>query len=355
MPQVGAPRAVRRGGSAKLTRASSAAVLPLILALASCTGSNTPSSPTPTPPPTPTPVASTAGRALDALTDAGAASIAISGDTVVSTTSDANGNFAVGVTSAGAPTVGFTGSGFVARTTTVRVPGPAASVSLIPAAFDLRAFDEMFRVSQLLRWTTAPPLRIQTRTLQFVGVNDSDATALDDEMTDAEYARLVDDLQWALPQLTGGRFTAFASVTRERAEVGARVPILNTGAITVARYVGLTQATGYWGYSRWFFRTDGTITSGESMLDRDFERSGSPFLRSLRSHEFGHTLGYNHVTVRASVMNAAARIEPNDFDRDASRIAFQRSPGNRTPDVDPGGVSANSRAPLAGAWTPAVP
>ena len=39
------------------------------------------------------------------------------------------------------------------------------------------------------------------------------------------------------------------------------------------------------------------MTSGESMLDRDFERSGSPFLRSLRAHELGHALGYNHVTV----------------------------------------------------------
>ncbi len=343
-----------------MTRASSAAVLPLVLALASCSGSSTPSSPTtpptPAPTPTPTPAATTSGRALNALTDLGAASIAISGDTVVSTTSDANGNFALGVTSAGAPTVGFSGSGFVARTTTVRVPGPVASVSLIPAAFDLRAFDEMFRVSQLLRWTAAPPLRIQTRALQFVGVNDADATALDDEMTDAEYARLVDDLQWALPQLTGGRFTEFASVTRERAAVGALVHILNPGAISIARVVGLTAGTGYWGYSRWSPQTTGAVTAGECMLDRDFERSGSPFLRSLRSHELGHALGYNHVTVRASVMNSAARIEPNDFDRDASRIAFQRPPGNRTPDTDPGGViTANGRAPLAGAWTSAVP
>jgi hypothetical protein len=336
-------------------RASRIAVLPLTLALASCGGSSTPSSPTTPPTLSPTPIASTSGRVLNALTDGGAASVAITGNGVVPTTSDADGNFAVGVTSAGAPTVAFTGSGFVARTTAVRVPGPAASVSLIPAAFDLRAFDEMFRVSQLLRWTAAPPLRIQTRTLQFVGVNDSDATALDEEMTDAEYTRLVEDLQWALPQLTGGRFTGFAGVTRERADVGARVHILNSGTISIARVAGLTASTGFWGYSRWSPQSDGTITGGECMLDRDFERSGSPFLRSLRSHELGHALGYNHVTVRASVMNSAARIEPNDFDRDASRIAFQRPPGNRAPDVDPGGISANNRAPISGVWAPAVP
>jgi len=323
------------------------------LALAACGGSNPPAAPTPTPAPTPAPVASTTGRVVNALTDAGAAGVAIGGDRIVPTSSDASGNFLLAATAAGTPTVGFSGSGFVSRMTTVRVPGPAASVSLIPAAFDLRAFDEMFRVSELLRWTAAPPLVVETRTLQFTATGDADFTALDDQMTDAEYASVVADLQWALPQLTGNQFTAFASVTRQTSAVGARVHILNTGSITVARYVGLTQATSFWGFSRWFFRGDGTITSGESMLDRDFERSGSPFLRSLRSHELGHALGCNHVTLRASVMNAAARLEPNDFDRDASRIAFERPPGNSTPDVDPDGISAN-RAAL-GRWSNGVP
>jgi hypothetical protein len=337
-----------------LSRRLALAVPPLLLAMTSCSGSNTPVSPTPGTP-TPVPVATTSGRVSDALTDAGAPGIAITGSDVVATRSDAEGNFSVGVSrSISAPLVGFAGTGFVARSTSVRVPGPAASVSLIPAAFDLRAFDEMFRVSQLLRWTEAPPVKIQTRTLQFTAVNDADFTALDDVMTDAEYAQLVADLQWALPQLTGGRYTAFAAVTRETAAAGDRVHILNTGIITVARYVGLTQATGFWGYSRWFFRGDGTITSGESMLDRDFERSGNQFLRSLRAHELGHTLGYNHVTVRASVMNSSARIEPNDFDRAAARIAFQRPPGNRSPDVDPDTFSTN-RLHASGSWAPAVP
>jgi hypothetical protein len=335
-----------------LSRGCRGAVVPFLLAAASCGGgSSTPAAPSPTPVPT----ATTSGRVTNALTDAGAGSVEISGNGVVHTVSDASGNFSVGVTGPiSVPQVGFNGAGFVARTTAVRVPGPVASVSLIPSSFDLAAFNEMFRVSQLLRWGDAPPLTIQTRTLQFTAVNDADFTALDDQMTDAEYAKLVEDLQWALPQMTGGRFTAFATVTRETADVGARVHILNTGVITVARYVGLTQGTTFWGYSRWFFRGDGTITSGESMLDRDFERSGSPFLRSLRAHELGHSLGYNHVTVRPSVMNSAARLEPNDFDRSGSRIAFQRPPGNRSPDTDPDAFSAN-RLRASGAWSAAVP
>lgn len=331
-----------------------AAASVMVVLTAACAGSSSPGGPTPSPP---TPIATTSGRVTNALTDDGVPGVSISGAGVAPATSDGSGNFVVGITaSVAAPVVGFTGSTYVTRTTSVRVPGPAAAVSLIPAAFDLRAFDEMFRVAQLLRWSDAPPLVIETRTLQFTGVNDAEFTALADQMTDGEYAQLAADLTWALPQLTGGRFTSFASVTRTDAEVGARVRILNTGVITVARYVGLTQATGFWGFSRWFFRGDGTITSGESMLDRDFERSGSPFLRSLRAHELGHALGCNHVTVRASVMNAAARTEPNEFDRDASRIAFQRPPGNRSPDVDPSGTAAN-RAPASGAgvWSLAIP
>ncbi len=81
------------------------------------------------------------------------------------------------------------------------------------------------------------------------------------------------------------------------------------------------------------------------MLDRDFDRSASEFKRSLRAHELGHALGYQHVTGRTSVMNSQGRTEPNDFDRAAARIAFQRPPGNRSPDVDPTSASINRHGP----------
>jgi hypothetical protein len=55
----------------------------------------------------------------------------------------------------------------------------------------------------------------------------------------------------------------------------------------------------------------------------------------LRSHELGHALGLQHVITRPSVMHPDARTEPNPFDRAASRIAFMREPGNRSPDIDP--------------------
>ena len=94
------------------------------------------------------------------------------------------------------------------------------------------------------------------------------------------------------------------------------------------------------------------MTAGILMLDRDFDRSGSNFTRSLRAHELGHALGYQHVIARDSVMNSLARLEPNDFDRAAARIAFQRPPGNRSPDVDPTSASINRLGP--GTWSPPI-
>jgi len=188
---------------------------------------------------------------------------------------------------------------------------------------------------------TATPVLIETRALQFTTIGAPDQVALADQMTDAEVAQLADDLTWALPQLTGGTFTAFSTVARQTSNEGATVHILNAAVITVSRVVGLNSTAGFWGYSRWQFQPDGTVTAGMITLDRDFERSGSPFRRSLRSHELGHALGYNHVTTRSSVMNAAATIEPNAWDLDACRIAFARAPGNRPPDADPTNASLN--------------
>jgi len=246
--------------------------------------------------------------------------------------------------------VTFTHASVVARQVSLKIPGSEVAVSLIPAAFDLTAFDEMLRVTQLQRWVTAPPLRVQSRVLQFTSTAAADAVGLDEVMADDERASLEADLTWALPQLTGNQFPAFATITRETVAEGASMSVLNTGVITVARYKGLQSATGYWGYSRWQYRSDGTVIGGSIMLDRDFDKSGSMYRRSLRTHELGHALGYTHVTVRPSVMNSSARTEPNTFDREAAIIAFQRPPGNRRPDADPLGVSANV-ASLTAVWS----
>jgi hypothetical protein len=77
------------------------------------------------------------------------------------------------------------------------------------------------------------------------------------------------------------------------------------------------------------------------------------FRRSLRAHELGHALGYSHVTVRTSVMNSNARTEPNEFDREATQIVYQRPPGNRSPDTDPDPFSINTMR-LTARWSAGI-
>lgn len=285
----------------------------------------------------PDPSVQVIGRAVDVLTGIGVAGVTVTGDGVTATPSDGGGRFSATASASGPNprSVSLSGPRVVERLTHLPVPGQDLIVSLIAATFDLAAFDQMFRDPVLRRWTTAPPIAIERRALEFTDVNMADGVAVEDVMTTDELDGLVDDLSWALPQLTGGRFMAFERVSHQSAEAGARVALLNIGQITVARVVGLEAATGRWGWGRWLYDESGAVMGGIVMLDRDVERRGGPYLRALRSHELGHALGYAHVSGRESVMNASGRIEPTLFDRDATRIAFQRKPGSRSPDVDP--------------------
>jgi hypothetical protein len=237
------------------------------------------------------------------------------------------------------------------RATHLRAPGPPATLSLMPRSLDLTAFDQMFRNNSgaLARWISAPSLVVQTRVLQFTNVTDQEYTATNDSMSEAEVAALAADLTWALPQLTGNNFGGFAGEQVETAAPGDRVRVTRPGQIVVARYVGLQSATTFWGYGRWQI-SGGEVRAGIVMLDDGFEKSGSPFRRSLRAHELGHSLGYNHVTARDSVMNSAARLEPNAFDKNGAKLAFLRPPLNRSPDIDPDTFTTNLRALAEAVW-----
>ena len=69
----------------------------------------------------------------------------------------------------------------------------------------------------------------------------------------------------------------------------------------------------------------------DSRFDKNDDRR-----RLLRIHELGHALGQLHVETRPSIMNPSIGPEPTEFDRQAAVVAFQRPPGNVSPDADPG-------------------
>jgi hypothetical protein len=240
-------------------------------------------------------------------------------------------------------------SSTVERSTRVRVAGDSPTLTLIPKDLGLSAFDQMFRGDHgvLHRWTSAPKVVVQRRVLQFTDVNDASFTASGELLSDEDVDDLLDDLAWALPQLSGETFQRFADKRVETAAEGERVEVVRSGVIVVAQYAGLAASTAYWGYTRWAWNSRGEVRSAVMMFDRTFETSGASNRRALHAHELGHALGYNHVTSKDSVMNSSARNHPTRFDRDGSRIAFLRPPLNATPDTDPDPVTVN-RMPAGG-------
>jgi hypothetical protein len=353
------PSAEPRGSAG--TRGITAARVLLIAAIvfASCNRAEpSPASPSPGPAAPSNGSAVATGQVTDATSGAPLSGVLIAGDNVVSTTSSSTGDFTLvssGAVGARSPLV-FSSGSTVVRHTVMRVPGSPLLVSLIPSSFDLSSFDQMCRTTQLLRWRTAPPLIVETAVVQFTSVDAATAVALDERLTDAEVDSLVADLTWALPQLTGNQFQKFASVTRSDSPAGAVVKMRNDNAITVVRAADLRNGTGTSiGYGSYSYTFDGTVVSGAIQLDRDYERSATAFHRGLRGHELGHALGYSHVTSRTSVMNTT--IVSNviaEFDRQATSVAFQRPPGNTSPDDDPT-TTATVNAVGPAVWTPFVP
>ena len=340
------------------------AVAVAITLTAGCGGSpmgpTTPPAPQPAPAPSPAPSPSPrviSGRIVDALSGNPQASLQVSVDGIGTGATNASGEFNIEVPAsfADTTTIRFQGPNIVLRTTRVKIPGAPVALSTMQSGFALAAFDEMFRHTggSLTRWVEAPRLVVQRRVLQFTSAEASSYTATSEVMTDAQASELVSSLVAALPALTGGRFTAFTNQISETANPGDTVSVLRTGDVFVADFKDLATPSVV-AYGRWSADSRYIVRGGIIMLDREFDIS-DPRRRTTRAHELGHALGYNHVTTRVSVMNTPSMVDPTDWDRDAAKIAFQREPGNRSPDDDPVWFTSN---PIAGGrivWSPAVP
>lgn len=253
--------------------------------------------------------------------------------------SDSSGAYQMENPGSGFLTATLTGSSIVERRTVVTMQsGESLRQTLIPASFDIVAFDQMFRTdNQLKRWTTAPALVVLTTVLNYTqGLGSSEEYyATSEQLTEAETTLLIEQLTEALGLLTGNNFRTFASVERESVASGARVSPLRDGKIVVGRYNGVEGILNTIGFGQWRTQDNGQVVGGAIYLDKDFDKKFEA-RRLLRTHELGHALGYNHVTARTSVMNPAIGPEPTTFDRQGAIIAFKRMPGNQSPDTDPG-------------------
>lgn len=298
------------------------------------------------------------GQAVSAIdgTAMGAVNIRIGNGSAVQT--DANGNFHVDVGSPGTYAAVVTGAPVVERRTSVT--GPTAErtkMTLIPATFDLDAFNEMFRATsnRLQRWTERPSLVVLGSVMKYVNGARDEYEATAEQLSDAETAAFIAHLTEGLALLTGGTYTSFASVVIERPPPGQQVNVQRARTIVAGRYVGIYTSRNTIGYGAWADQPDGTVVGGSMWLDRDFDRDNAQ-RRLLRIHELGHALGYTHVTARTSVMNPVLGPEPTDFDRAGALIAFQRPVGNTSPDSDPGGTARAFRATDGTArWNAPVP
>jgi hypothetical protein len=295
------------------------------------------------------------GQTVSAVNGSPTASLAVAVGSRHPVTTDAEGRFSVDVGASGTYTVTVHGSSIVDRETSVSGSSENMRLSVIPTNFDMSAFDEMFRSggSRLQRWTTKPALVVLATTMNFRSTSDDEFPASGEQMSDEDVSQLVAQLSEGLALMTGNAFTSFASIEVERPQAGERVAAVRTGKIVVGRYTGIASLANTIGYGRWLETAGGTIIGGSMFLDRDFDQ-GDARRRLLRVHELGHALGYQHVRSRTSIMNPAIGPEPTDFDRIGALIAFQRPPGNRTPDIDPSGVTASISGEGAARWSPPV-
>jgi hypothetical protein len=294
------------------------------------------------------------GRAI------GRVSVKIGSQTALS---DDNGSFELQNLQEGSGILVVSSKSIVERQRMVTIPTAQLSrEALIPATFDLEAFDEMFRgTGRLQRWTSPPALVVLAKVMQFERTSSDDHYhATSEQLSDADVALMIEHLNEGLALLTGNAFTAFSSIEVENPPSGKRVNTLRPGTIVIGSYKGVQSLANTIGFGRWATNGTSEVVGGAIYLDRNYDRANEN-RRLLRIHELGHALGYLHVTVRTSIMNPAIGPEPSDFDRQGAAIAFQRTPGNQSPDSDVGEAPRSNTGGIFGSrslariiWSPPV-
>jgi hypothetical protein len=252
--------------------------------------------------------------------------------------------------------VRLTQPNFVGRATKVRIPG-TASLSLIPSAFDLAAFEEFApRTAGLRKWTLDPSLLVLASVVDYPTAQ---ASFTDFRVTDRGAATstvdcILTEMNRSLAQMTGAQLT-FKSQEIITAPPGSRFKVTDiaTGSIVVllARSLGANgRGMAYTGQDLW------TFNRGVVFLHADDLPPCSPTAARVIPHELGHALGYawNHVSKQPSIMGSPP-FPMTQFDQDAIAVINQRPPGNKAPDSDPDDFSSNLLDDLRALSTEPVP
>jgi len=297
---------------------------------------------------------SSSGVALNALTCAPMAGVKVTANPLGEVTTGVDGSFKfTGALSAVQYAITLTSPNTVPRSTFSTLGGAPRVFSLIPNNFDLRAFDEMTRPSAfgLLRWTQAPTLIVQKQVIDMsTGMTDAsipvdltngsiaDSSYLATQFTlpDDFVAGAVERLRAVLPQLTS--YSSFKDVRIETATPGSRIGgFERMGVIVIAWATNIpAQGAAGMGVSSGYYRNY-TSKIPSVRAGAVFVNFNGPYYQvpNILVHEFGHALGYQHTDLTSSFMNRSNSPLPTDFDLQVAKIAYDRSPGSKSPDIDP--------------------
>jgi hypothetical protein len=223
---------------------------------------------------------------------------------------------------------------FIARQTHALSPAADLLVSLMPASFDLAAFEQLSpRTGGLRRWVSNPSLAVLTNSVDYL------SAAVHFRVTDHVVPGdglgcMVNGIASAIDEMSGGALT-FDSVTHIAPAVGSYIDVtaIPDGTILVmpARDLGANgRGIAYAG------PTPDVLVRGAIWINADVLPLCSTTADGVYPHELGHALGYQHVTLEPSIMSGIGPAPtPTEFDREAIAWIYQRPAGNRAPDVDP--------------------
>lgn len=231
-------------------------------------------------------------------------------------------------------------SEFITRQTHAVLPAADLVLSLMPASVDVPAFEQFSpRAAGLRRWTSSPSLVVLTNEVDYV--NGATRFRVTDHVVPADaFACMRGGLASAINEMSGGALV-FTSVTSYSPPVESSLDVMAMPEGTIVAMAARDLGANGRGIAYESSKPD-VLVRGVVWINGDVLPLCSSTADGVYAHELGHALGYQHVTLEPSIMGGIGPTRtPTTFDRQAIAWIYQRPPGNRAPDVDPGNYNVN--------------